>query len=392
MEMEYEILEARSAAEKANHAKSEFLSRMSHELRTPLNAILGFTQLLELDALTEEQRESTAQILRAGKHLLALINEVLDVTRIEAGRLALSPEPVLVREVAAEAADLTMHLAHNLGVRVAVDESHDGINVRADRQRLKQVLVNLLSNGIKYNRRGGRVLVTCASLPGEATRISVADTGFGIPSDKHERLFVPFDRLGREQSEVEGTGLGLALSKALVEAMGGRLGVTSAEGSGSTFWIDLPRAPFHNGDGAGDDAQAEHVPAAPGCSGTVLFIEDNPANVRLVERVLQRRRPGVRLLSALTGGTGLQLARETPPDLILLDQNLPDLSGVEVLQALRGEPALGAIPVVMVSGDAMPEQIERIMALGIAAYVTKPFAVDDLLAVMDSAMNGNPLR
>jgi signal transduction histidine kinase len=379
---------AKQAAEAANRTKSEFLSRMSHELRTPLNAILGFGQLLELDVKTEENRESAVQILKAGQHLLALINEVLDIARIESGQMSLSLEPVPVNSVLEESLDLVRLSAAKQSVALRWKKPMGTpFYVRADQQRLKQVLLNLLSNAIKYNRRGGEVTLSCEVLEGERLCISVRDTGYGIAPEKQARLFTPFDRLGADQTGVEGTGLGLALSKGLVEAMGGTLGVESEEGEGSRFWLDLSLAEEPAGSGSKREVrmQETEAPDGPETRHTVLFIEDNLANVRLMERVFQRR-PQVRLLTALQGRLGLELAREHQPDLILLDLNLPDVSGDEVLRHLKRDPELREIPVVMISGDAIPSQVQRMLDLGAQGYLTKPFDINELLRLTNEIL------
>jgi PAS domain S-box-containing protein len=376
---------ARIAAEEANRSKSEFLSRMSHELRTPLNAILGFGQLLELDELTPDQRESTTQILRGGRHLLDLINEVLDISRIETGSLALSPEPVEVAEQLTGAVELMRPMADEHGINLVADAGRTCTDyVFADRQRLKQVLLNLISNAVKYNRRGGTVALGCEH--GEGTvRIRVSDTGPGIAADRLSKLFTPFERLGAEQTGVEGTGIGLALSLRLAEAMGGSIGVESAVGSGSTFWLELPTA-------EGPVERYERltpppVPAAPvvGDQRCVLHIEDNLANLRLVERILAQR-PGLRVVAAMQGRLGLELAREHHPVLVLLDLHLPDMGGDLVLQRLRDDPITASIPVAVVSADATPRQAQRLISAGAIAYLTKPIDVVELLRQVDAAL------
>jgi len=389
-QLQHEIAERRRAeeeADRANRAKSDFLSRMSHELRTPLNGILGFGQLLEMESLPADQEESVAHILKAGRHLLGLINEVLDISRIEAGHLQLSVEPVPVGETLRAAIDLVRPLAAQrdieLGDKVAGDYRH----VLADRQRLQQVLLNLLSNAVKYNRTRGAVAVSCEERPGGRLRILVMDTGHGISPDKLERLFTPFDRLGAEGTGIEGTGLGLALSKHLVEVMGGTLDVTSQVGVGSTFAVELPLT-----------ADPVDVLKLPGASPTVqaerqegrmvvLYIEDNVANLRLVEQVLSRR-PQTTLLPAMQGQLGLELAREHRPDLILLDLHLPDVPGDEVLQRLLEDPRTRGIPVVILSADATPGHVERLLAAGAEAYLTKPLDVRQLLALVDQFVSG----
>jgi PAS domain S-box-containing protein len=379
---------AKEAAEVANRAKSDFFSRMSHELRTPLNIILGFGQLLEMDTLSAPQRESVEQICKGGRHLLALINEVLDIARIEAGAAGtVSPEEVDVGEVVREVLRMIQPLANKAGLRLLPPRPGTcGRAVRADHQQLRQILLNLLSNAIKYNRAGGTVLVSWAEAAGAMLRISVTDTGPGIVPEKMHRLFAPFDRLETEQKGVEGTGLGLALSKGLAEAMQGTMGAESTPGTGSTFWIELPRL-----DKTGEPAQ--ETPAAvadpeetSGTTGTVLYVEDNPANLVLVERILKLR-PGVLLLSAMRGQLGLDLAREHRPDVIFLDLHLPDLPGDEVLRRLRDDAATRAIPVIVLSADATPHEIERLLAAGARHYLVKPVVVQDFLHLLDETLS-----
>ena len=375
---------ARDEAERANQAKSQFLSRMSHELRTPLNAILGFGQLLEMDSLGPQQRDSVDHILKAGRHLLGLIDEVLDIARIEAGRLRLSLEPVPVNQVLDGARSLVRTLAAERNMRVEIEAAETfNLHVLADRQRLQQVLLNLLSNAIKYTPEGGTVTLLCQEAPGSRVRLEVSDTGPGIPPDKLAVLFTPFERLGVEASGIEGIGLGLALSKGLAEAMGGTMGVESAVGRGSTFWIELARAENPNGVA---ERVAGQVPVSPMTRGsTVLYIEDNLSNLRLIEQVLARR-PGVRLLSAMQGRLGLELAREHRPSLVLLDLQRPDMPGDEVLRRLREDPRTSQIPVVVISADASPGQVQRMLSAGAQTYLTKPIDVRAFLRILDETV------
>jgi signal transduction histidine kinase/CheY-like chemotaxis protein len=380
-----ELREAKEAADRANTAKSEYLSRMSHELRTPLNAILGFAQLLELEDLGEEQRENLHYILTAARHLLALINEVLDIAAIEAGRLPLSLEPVAVADVVAETVSLIRPLADQHQVLLVNPPLSCASHVQGDRQRLKQILLNLLSNAVKYNRQGGRVELECGPGDDGRLRIQVLDTGPGIAAEAMGQLFVPFERLGNEQSGVEGAGLGLPLSRRLAEAMGGTLDVASELGQGSRFWVELPVA-------EGQIQRAERqqelpppvpAPSEPEVAMTVLYIEDNLSNLQLVERVLSRR-PGVRLISAMRPQLGLDLAAEHDPDLILLDLHLPDMPGQEVFRRLRAEPRAATVPVVVLSADARPTLINQLLGEGVRAFLTKPLDVKELLELLDS--------
>lgn len=379
---------AQEAAETANRAKSAFLSRMSHELRTPLNSVLGFGQLLDVEELTPSQADSVDHIMKAGRHLLDLMNEVLDISRIEAGELALSPEPVLVSELIQNAVNLIKPAAQQRGIQVLVDRS--GVcdcYVFADKQRAKQILLNLLSNAVKYNRVQGTIALTCQQPTETRVSISVADTGHGIAHERLGLLFIPFERLGAESSDVEGTGIGLALSRRLAEAMGGSLQATSTLGQGSTFSVELPRV-----EGPVERYERLSPPVAAAAATTnrgyrVLHIEDNLSNIKLVERIFEQR-PDVEVIAAMHGGLGLELAREHDPALILLDLHLPDIDGDAVLQRLRDDPVTASIPVVIVSADATSGQIQRLLAAGATAYMTKPIDVRELLSVFEKAITG----
>jgi len=369
---------------RASKAKSEFLSRMSHELRTPLNAILGFGQLLERQKPTEVQRKRVGYILSAGKHLLDLINEVLDISRIEAGRMQLSLEPVCVADALEETLDLMRPLATERSIQLSASADIDaGVHVLADRQRFKQVLVNLLNNAVKYTPFFGGVAVSYHVPGNEKVRVLVSDTGPGIPAEKLARLFTPFERLGAEQSAIEGTGLGLALSQRLMDAMGGSIGVESAVGKGSTFWIELPlaKSPLERfpRDGAANGARQ---PSSEPASRSILYIEDNLSNLALIEQMLAER-PGTALLTSMQGKVGLDLARQHTPDLILLDLHLPDLPGWDVLSQLKADSTTRHIPVVVISADATKRQMNRLMSAGAAHYLTKPLDVNKFFQVLD---------
>ncbi|MBI4264645.1 MAG: response regulator [Acidobacteria bacterium] len=381
------LQQARLEAERANGAKSAFLSRMSHDLRTPLNAVIGFAQLLQFDDLTPGQADSVEQILRGGRHLLDLINEVLDIARIEAGTLSLSPEPVAVGEVAHQAAELIRPLAAPRRITVIVEPLED-VWVRADRQRLNQILLNLLSNAVKYNRDDGTVVVSARRATPDRVSLVVSDTGAGIPPEKLSLLFTPFERLGAEFSGIDGTGLGLALSRGLAEAMHGELRADSVVDQGTTLYLDLPACAtglVHTT--GGERAAAEGT----GMTGTVLYIDDNLSNVQLMQRLLARRRPQVEFLSASDGRTGLEVAGARLPSLVLLDLHLPDMRGEEVLRQLWEGAATRHIPVAVLSADAMAAQKRRLVASGAVAYLTKPFDVGDVLQLVDGVLRtGGP--
>ena len=387
--IERALVLAKDEADRANRAKSEFLSRMSHELRTPLNAILGFGQLLQRQKPTDAQRGHIGYILNAGRHLLDLINEVLDISRIEAGRLQLSLEPVRVCDVLSETIDLMRPLAAERAIELSTPTEINAEDfAQADSQRLKQVLLNLLTNAVKYTPMGGNVTISCNTSGTDKIRIVVSDTGEGIPAEKISRLFTPFDRLGAEQSEVEGTGLGLTLSQRLLEAMHGTIGVSSTVGRGSTFWIELPRtqSPFE-----GIALQKQKGGPTKALSTmtekrSVLYIEDNLSNLSLIEQILDEQ-PEIELMTAMQGKVGLELARQHSPDLILLDLHLPDLPGWEVLAQLQKNEATRQIPVVVISADATARQIDRIMSAGARAYLTKPLDVDEFFRVVETAAN-----
>jgi PAS domain S-box-containing protein len=389
---EEQLRAAVAVAEAANKAKSEFLSRMSHELRTPLNSVLGFAQLLEMDNLLPAQSEAVDYILRAGRHLRYLIDEVLDMSQIEAGHLGLSFEAVFVAGVLREAAAFTAPLAASAGVTLHVPnlEDEEDLVVRADRQRLMQVLLNLLSNATKYNRPAGRIALFASRTVDGSIRVAVSDTGVGIDPALADRVFEPFDRLGAERTTTEGSGVGLALCRHLVEQMGGTIGFESSPGEGSCFWIDLPAAARPAGEfpepRVPESAPARELPdisASPGNNRLlrVLHIEDNLVNHALVDRILALYGT-VELLTALDGNSGLDLARQHIPDIILLDLHLPDLDGSIVLEGLRSDPRTSRIPVVVVSADATLQQSEGLLEGGAAAYLTKPIEVQALLATM----------
>jgi signal transduction histidine kinase/ActR/RegA family two-component response regulator len=391
-ESQVALREAKEKAERADAAKSDFLSRMSHELRTPMNVVLGFGQILEMrETLDERDREAVEHILKAGRHLLALINEVLDLSTIESGRMTVSPEPVELVALAGEAVDLIRPLADERSVSLEADLGECRY-VTADRQRLKQVLLNLLSNAVKYNRDGGEVALSCRPA-GDRLQLLVADTGPGVPEALRDKLFEPFERLGAERKGVEGTGLGLALSRRLMHLMGGEIGVEGREGQGSVFWIELDVVPDRHREARPPRRAATNGRASSGerangrAARRLLVIEDNLTNLGVIEGALAADEQ-VELLPAMTGGLGLELAREHLPDLILLDQHLPDLAGEVLLHRLKADPDLRAIPVVMVSADATPGQARRMLDRGAADYLTKPLDVPHFLRVIERLLGG----
>ena len=384
-------------AEQANHAKTEFLSRTSHELRTPLNAILGFAQLLERDLQEPAARDSVAHILKGGRHLLALINEVLDIARIETGLIDIDLQAVEVDNLLREAVALITPIADQTGIDISIklDQNIDTTNpinpadqpekihVLADRKRLLQVMLNLLSNAVKYNEQNGNVSLNVMT-QGRRARIQVRDTGKGIPTQLQERLFTPFDRLGAEHRSSEGTGLGLAVSRQIVRAMGGDIEMTSSPGKGSTFWIDLPVADNI----AINPAALTPAPIQPrllrNC--TVLYIEDQSSNLALVE-ILLSRRSNITLISASSGSAGLALAITHRPDLILLDLHLPDMDGEQVLASVRATPAMQGTPILILSADALPSTITHMMSAGANAYLTKPLDVSLFFSTLDRLLS-----
>ncbi len=385
-QLESELLQAKEDAEDANRAKSVFLSRMSHELRTPLNIILGFGQLLKLDPLEPPQTEAIEHILAAGHHLLELIGEVLDISGIEAGRLSLSIEPMRVEEFLTEMLGLIRPLADEHGITINSTFDSRAEFILADRKRLKQVLLNLLSNAIKYNRERGSVTVSCLSASDSALRIMVTDSGPGIPPEKLVRLFSPFDRLGAEATGVEGTGLGLALSRHIIEAMGGAIGVESAVDTGSTFWIEIPLDAPANGPETKTEAAEQAESNRNRRERSILYVDDNVANLKLIERILTRQK-GVRLLAARQGSLGIALARDHQPRLILLDLHLPDMLGSDVLRELKTHPTTIDIPVVVISADTSADQADRLLEAGARACLTKPLDVKAFLDLTNSILN-----
>lgn len=386
------LIKAREEAERANRAKTEFLSSMSHELRTPMNAILGFSQLLEIDpALDRHQRESIGEIRKAGSHLLHLINEVLDLARIESGQFALATEPVVLSELVRECQALIrpLALAREIPVRAAI--TGDPV-VMADQHRLKQVLLNLLSNAVKYNRQGGLVEISTRESGRGRVRILIRDTGVGIPVESCHRVFEAFTRLHEDQAGIEGTGIGLTITRKLVELMGGSIDFESSVGLGTCFHVELPLAqgwsrPVEQAMVSGRDNR--EAAATEPQHRTVLLVDDNPANLRLVARILERV-PEAELLAACSGGLGLELARAHHPDLVLLDINMPDMDGYKLLELIRNDSAISTIPVVAITANALPSDIEKGLAAGFADYLTKPLEINQFIAQLRRLLRLRP--
>ena len=372
------LLETTARAESANRAKSEFLARMSHELRTPLNSIIGFSQVLQLEGLAPRHSADIGHILKAGNHLLELINEVLDLARIESGQMTISPEPVAVADTARDALALLAPTAreHHVSLAFNAEGLADDGHVHADRNRFNQVLLNLLSNAIKYNRPGGRVEISCQITDNARVRTAIADTGIGISPEHLDKLFEPFQRLGAERTEIEGTGLGLAISKGLIEAMGGTIEVDSTVGIGTTFTVELAPAqrPAAQQQPSSSDQDLAGLDDPNAKRQLILYIEDNLSNLTLVQRILERQ-ANVKLISAMQATIGLELARQHHPDLIVLDLHLPDMPGTEVLKRLKEQPPTREIPVIVLTADASGRQTERVKQLGATDYLTKPLEV-----------------
>jgi signal transduction histidine kinase/AmiR/NasT family two-component response regulator len=387
--VESELNDAITAAEKANRAKTDFLSSMSHELRTPLNAILGFAQLMESGSPqpTAPQKRNLDQILKAGWYLLELINEILDLALIESGKVTLSRESVSLVEVMLECRAMIEPQAQKRGIGLTFPRFEIPYFVNADRTRVKQVLINLLFNAIKYNKPGGAVAVEYTLSPPNSIRLSVRDTGAGLAPEQLAQLFQPFNRLGKEGSAEEGTGIGLVVTKRLVELMGGVIGVDSAVGVGSVFWFELGLTTAL----LLAIREAEHAalvrPQAPDGLPlrTLLYVEDNPANLELVEQLIVRR-PDLRLLSAADGNLGIEFARAYQPDVILMDINLPGISGIAAMKILRADPSTAHIPIIALSANAVPHDIERALAAGFVSYLTKPIKVNQFMDTLDATL------
>ena len=384
-----ELEKAKAVAEKANLAKSDFLSSMSHELRSPLNAILGFAQLMDSDTPppTPSQKGSIDQILHAGWYLLELIGEILDLAVIESGRLSLSLEAVPLPDVMMECQSMIEPQAQKRGISMTFPSFANPCYIKADRTRVKQVIINLLSNAIKYNQTDGSVSVDCVMNLPDRVRISVKDTGAGLSPENLAQLFQPFNRLGQEVGGEEGTGIGLVVSKRLVELMQGRIGVASMVGKGSEFWLEmLVASDPHPGHIEAAGAAGAAPPDIDGRKSSVLlYVEDNPANLKLIEQLIARR-PDMRLITAQNGNDGINLARVSLPDVILMDINLPGINGIEAMKILRLDPLTAYIPIVALSANAMPRDIEKGLEAGFFRYLTKPIKVNQFMDTLSEVM------
>jgi len=390
---EERVIQAKEQAEQANRAKSEFLSSMSHELRTPLNAILGYTQLFEYDGnLKPQQIENVREIRKAGEHLLQLINDVLDLAKIESGNMTVSLEPVLVSRLISECFTLVQPQADAKGIRLVANVAQfNNTYVVADNVRVKQVLLNLLSNAVKYNHVGGEVEVQLSMQEGQELRISVRDTGRGIPIQRQNEVFQPFNRLSAENSNIEGSGVGLVITKQLVEMMKGKLDFVSAEGVGTTFWIDFPVATEWNDEPIKKlSSNKDYTPATLNVKRRckVLYVEDNPTNVRLLQQIFDRY-PQLELEVAEEAFLGIYKARSLNPDLVILDINLPGMDGYEVLSVLKNDPSIAAVPVIGLSANAMPYDVERGRKAGFFDYLTKPVDIHRLIDVFNKLLHDN---
>jgi len=388
-QVELELQKAMAAAEKANLAKSDFLSSMSHELRTPLSAILGFAQLIEsgMPKPTPSQKRSVDQILQAGWYLLELINEILDLALVESGKLSLSLEPMSLAETLYECEAMVEPQAHKRGVAVRFQRLAAMHFVMADRTRTKQIIINLLSNAIKYNKPGGSVMVDCVLLAPGRIRIRVEDTGVGMSPAQLDQLFQPFNRLGQEGTSEQGTGIGLVMTRRLIELMGGAIGVESTVGEGSVFWIEMNLTQERQR--LLDDDGRAAIPAATKPMSenalTLLYVEDNPANLMLVEDLIARR-DDIRLISARDGLTGVEMARSHAPHVIVMDINLPGISGIKALKILAQDPATAHIPVIALSANAMPHDIAKGLEAGFFRYLTKPIKINEFMTTLDEAL------
>jgi CheY-like chemotaxis protein len=376
-------------AKQTSTAKSDFIASMSHELRTPLNAILGFAQLLDIGTtpLTPRQKSSVVHILKAGWHLLKLVNEILELTLVESGKLMLSLEHVSLYEVMLESQCLIESEASTRGITLTHSGFDTSYFVSVDRTRFKQVLINLLSNAVKYNRPKGGIEIECCPSPTGSIRINIRDTGEGLEPKKLAQLFQPFNRLGREAGVEEGTGIGLVVTKRLVELMGGTIGAESTVGVGSVFWIELGLITATTLTIEEDAHRApQHADAGNGSSQrTVLYVEDNPASLELVEQLIALR-ADLNLITATDGNSGVQFAHDYLPDVILMDINLPGISGLEAMKVLRADPSTAHIPIIALSANALPGDISSAIGSGFFSYLTKPINLSQFMNSLNAAL------
>jgi CheY-like chemotaxis protein len=388
VEHEAELRKARAEAEAASNAKSEFLSSMSHELRTPMNAILGFAQLLQRDKrnpLSPDQKEKLAYVLQGGEHLLRLIDDVLDLSRIEAGRVIISPEPVRIDDVLSEVQQTLEPMAARSGIKLSVQPPPAGLEAIADRTRLTQVLINFGSNAIKYGKPGGAAEVRVELQPEQRLRLFVRDDGIGIPLEKQDKIFQPFQRAGQEAGPIEGTGIGLSITKRLAELMGGSVGFQSRPGAGSEFWIELRVHLSASGQQPAPDAavvSATSLSREGGADFHIVYIEDNPSNIAFMRAVVEEL-PRVQLTAIPTAEVGVEVVRQTRPDVVIMDINLPGMSGFDATQKLQEWPETKDIPVIALTAAAMVADRKRLESAGFYRYLTKPVKVTELLDALE---------